>query len=355
MESQKLKVFIDRKPLESGHAVRGIGSYTKNLLEALKNSKDIKLAQNEVATDVVHCPYFDLFFDTLKLVNKPTVVTIYDVIPLIYPKHYPPGIRGRLRFLLQKQKLKWIDAIITISETSKKDIVRFLDVPQDRIHVTHLAPARQFKKVTDIALLRRSVVKYNLPRHFILYVGDVNYNKNIEGLLRAFAILLANKNELGRMDANKLLGLVLVGKAFKDDIPETRRILQLIKELNLEDLVIMPGFVPDKDLALIYNLANVYCQPSFYEGFGLPLVEAMACGLPLAVSRTQALVEIAEDAAVFFDPKDPEDMASVLEDVLTKPSFQKELSEKGLLHVKNFSWEKTARETINVYKKVVDN
>lgn len=351
-----IKVFFDSQPLKTGHSVRGIGSYTKNLLEVLKNSEDIQLVRSATEADVVHYPYFDLFFDTLKLVNKPTVVTVYDVIPLIYPEHYPSGIKGKLRFLLQKNKLKNIDAIITISETSKKDIVRFLDIPQEKIYSIHLAASKQFKKLSNDALIHMDVSrKYKLPERFVLYVGDVNYNKNVEGLLKAFSLLLTNKNGLKRMEANKLPGLVLVGKAFKDDISETRKILHLIEELSLNDLVVMPGFVPDDDLAGIYNLAAVYCQPSFYEGFGLPVLEAMACGTPTIASRTQALVEIAEDTTVFFDPKDPKNMASVLKDVLTKPSFQKELSEKGLLHVKNFSWEKIAGETINVYKRVVGN
>lgn len=349
-----IKIFFDSQPLKTGHSIRGIGSYTKNLLEVLKESRDIKLVQNTAEADVIHYPYFDLFFNTLKLINKPTVVTIYDVIPLIYPKQYPPGIKGRLRFFLQKNKLKNVDAVITISETSKKDIVRFLDVPQKKIFSIHLAPNPVSRKLATGNWQLEIAKRYTLPKHFILYVGDVNYNKNIEGLLRAFGFLIANKSELKQMGANKSLGLVLVGKAFKDDIPETRRILRLIKELNLEDLVIMPGFVPDGYLAGIYNLATVHCQPSFYEGFGLPVLEAMACGTPVAASRTQALVEIAEGAALFFNPHDLSDVASVLANILNKPLLRKELSKNGLLHIKNFSWQKTAKETINVYKKLVN-
>lgn len=359
-----IKVFFDSQPLKTGHFIRGIGSYTRNLLEALRKNKDIKLVQNKAEADVVHYPYFDLFFDTLKLTNKPTVVTIYDVIPLIYPKHYPSGIRGRLRFFLQKNRLKNVNAVITISETSKKDILRFLDIPEEKIYPIYLAPGSSFRKLATGNCPPRfawqgrgqleTMKRYTLPKYFVLYVGDVNYNKNIEGLLRAFALLLANKSTLKQIKTNKSLGLALVGKGFKDDIPEVRRILHLIKELNLEDFVIMPGFIPDDELVEIYNLATVYCQPSFYEGFGLPVLEAMACGTPVAASRTQALVEIAENAALFFNPHDPKDTASVLESVVVKSNLQKRLSEKGQLDVQNFSWEKTARETINVYKKVVN-
>lgn len=291
--NRRIKVFFDSRPLKTGHSVRGIGSYTKNLLEALAENENIALVENWVEAEVVHYPYFDLFFNTLKLLDKPIVVTIYDVIPLVYPEHYLPGIRGELRFLLQKRKLKNADAVITISETSKKDIARLLDVDHEKIFPIHLAPAKQFKKIAGTTLLRRSVVKYNLPRRFVLYVGDVNYNKNITGLIRAFSLL--------NLPSFKL---VLTGKAFKDDIPETREILGLLKELNLEDKVIITGFVPEEDLVSFYNLATLYCQPSFYEGFGLPVLEAMACGTPVVASRTQSLVEIAEDFALFFDPRD---------------------------------------------------
>lgn len=348
-----IKVFFDSHPLKTDHAIRGIGSYTKHLLEVLRQYKDIKLVQNETEADVVHYPYFDLFFDTLRLISKPTVITIYDVIPLIYPKQYPPGIKGRLRFFLQKNKLKNVDAVITISETSKKDIVRFLDVPQEKVFPIHLAPGPSFQKLATGNWQLETMRRYNLPKHFVLYVGDVNYNKNVEGLVKAFSLLLANKSKLKRMDANKSLGLMLIGKAFKDDIPETRKILHLIKELDLEDIIIMPGFVPDDDLAGIYNLATVYCQPSFYEGFGLPVLEAMACGTPVAAAKTQALVEIAEGKAQFFNPKDLEDMMKVLSGTINSLPLRKKLSRDGILHSNKFSWDKVADETIRVYKKVV--
>lgn len=336
-----IKVFLDDSPLESGHALRGIGSYTRNLKEALQKNEDVVLVGSEEEADLVHYPYFGLFFNTLKNSGKPTVVTVYDVIPLIYPKYYTAGIRGKLKFLLQKNKLKKVEAVITISETSKKDIIRFLDIPEEKIYPIHLAPSRQFRMMSKNTPIHMGVSrKYKLPERFVLYVGDVNYNKNIPNFLKAFAILRRE---------NKEVGLVLVGKAFKEDIPETREILQLIKELDLEDKIIIAGFVPDEDLAKIYNLATVYCQPSFYEGFGLPVLEAMACGTPVAAAKTQALVEIAEDKAQFFNPKDPEDTRKVLSGIINSLPLRKKLSRDGILHSNKFSWDKVADETIKVY------
>lgn len=347
-----MKIFIDTAPLRTGHSVRGVGSYTRNLVEALRKRKDVKLVDKD--PEIVHIPYFDLFFDTLHLDKSvPTIVTIYDVIPLIYPKHHPPGIKGRLRFFRQKRRLKDVAAIITISETSKKDIVRFLDVLQEKIYVTHLAPAGRKTEgggqKTDAGKQKTEVrKKYNLPEKFVLYVGDVNYNKNVEGLIRTFALLTNNKQH-----TTNSIGLVLVGKAFKDDIPETKKILHLIKELDLTHSVVTPGFIPDEDLVKIYNLATVYCQPSFYEGFGLPVLEAMAAGCPVVAAKTQALVEIAEDAAYFVNPRDANEIANAIARIYANQELRNKLRKKGLEHVKKFSWDKTAEATVAVYKKIL--
>lgn len=336
-----IKVWINDSPTTGGHAFRGIGVYTRNLIDAFQKNKDIKLVDKQEA-DIHHYPYFDLFFDTLNPdKKKPTVVTIHDVIPLVYPRYYKAGLKGTIRFFKQKRALKGIQAIITDSETSKKDIVRFLDVPQEKIHVIRLAPNSKFKKMETGKWQLEIAKRLNLPDRFVLYVGDVNYNKNVEGLIRAFSLLKI-----------KEISLVLVGRAFQGDSIEAKGTLQLIEELNLKDKIIVPGFVKDEDLVKVYNLATLYCQPSFYEGFGLPVLEAIACGVPVVASRTQALVEIAEGAAYFVDPKKPEEIVKGLEKVLTSDKLRRELVNSGLLYVREFSWSKVADETINVYKKM---
>lgn len=341
-----MKIFVDTKPLRTGHAVRGVGSYTRNLIETLKKRGGVKLVNSPRLADVVHIPYFDLFFNTLEVSGKPTVVTIYDVIPLIYSEHYPPGIRGKINFWRQKWELKKVNAVITISETSKKDIVRFLDVPQQKIRVSHLAPGKMFKPITSHSSLITARKKYNLPDSFVLYVGDVNYNKNVLRLVKAC-------KKIG-------VPLVIIGKqAAEKDFDrahiENEPLLHLIEEYGDDPDVVRLGFVSEEDLVKIYNLATVYCQPSLYEGFGLPVLEAMACGTPVAAAKTQALVEIAEGAALFVDPKDTEDISHELKKVLTNKKLQEELSAKGLKHVQNFSWEKHADETLRVYKYIMTN
>lgn len=337
-----IKVYIDQQPLKSAHAIRGIGSYTRNLLDALRNQKEVLLVESPEKADVIHYPYFDLFFNTLSSTRKTSIVTIFDTIPLIYPKEFPTGIKGKLSFWSQKGKLKRVDSIITISETSKKDIIRFLDVMPSKIHVIYLAQGKEFKKVTN-SVAQVAASKYKLPSKFILYVGDVNYNKNVVGLIKAFACLKSNIN------------LVLVGKAFENDIAETREIFHLIEKLKIKDKVLIPGFVPGEDLVSIYNLATVYCQPSLYEGFGLPVLEAMASGCSVVALASQALIEIGQEAALFADPKEHQDLASKLDEVINNEELRDSLIKKGLSHSSKFGWEKVAEETIKVYNDSLKN
>lgn len=345
-----------------GHAVRGIGSYTRNLVDVLKSQKGIQLVRDVRSADIVHYPYFDLFYNTLNLVKKPTVVTVYDVIPLLYPQYYQPGIRGKLNFNSQKEKLKKVDAIITISETSKKDIVRLLDAPQEKVFPIHLATGKNFKPITNHQSLITVQKKYKLPSSFVLYVGDINYNKNILGLVKACKIINLPLVICGKQ-AIDVEETIVTGNIrgprdwmrylFNMPHPELMHFEELIKEFNQNSKIIRLGFVPDDELVEVYNLATVYCQPSFYEGFGLPVLEAMACGCPVVVAKTQALVEIAEGAALFVDPKDPKEIAEGLKKVVNSEVLRGGLIKNGLVHAKKFSWNETALATIEIYRKVV--
>src|SRR3990167_10413359 len=223
-----VKVAIDTSPLISGHESRGIGAYTKNLAEEFKRGKwgvDVVLFDNgncPSGVDLVHYPYFDLYFKTLPVkAHKPRIVTIHDVIPLVFPQHYPAGIRGRINFFLQKIALKNVDAVICDSKTSKEDIASKLPVPKSKIHVVYLAASSSFKKIDDQKFLNEVSSKYKLPKKFVLYVGDVNWHKNIENILKAVKIAGCD--------------LVMVGKALADDnILQTREINSLIWKLGLD-------------------------------------------------------------------------------------------------------------------------
>ena len=351
-----MRVAIDISPLKNANRYRGVGIYTNQLAESLKslNISDFsfKLIENGEITkdcDLIHYPFFDLFFITLPLKKtKPTVVTIHDTIPLVFPEHYPPGVKGNLKFQSQKFSLKNVKAVITDSENSKKDIFKYLNYPQEKIYIVPLAPGKEFKKL-EIGNWKLEIKqKYQLPDTFVLYVGDVNYNKNLIGLIRAF------KHTFEESKPTSKVKLVLVGKAFLDEtLKETKQILQLIKSLKLNKGVIRLGWIPPKELVGVYNLATVYCQPSFYEGFGLPVLEAMACGCPVVAANTSSLPEICGKAAIMVNPYNINSIASGIKKVLYDISIYDILRKKGLEWVKNFTWEKVAQKTYEVYKKVV--
>jgi glycosyltransferase involved in cell wall biosynthesis len=347
-----IKVAIDSGPLTGGHAIRGVGAYTVSLIKHLRKIKSLKIETVDFKKtalsgyDIVHYPYFHPFFITLPFFKKTTTfVTIHDLIPLIYPKHYPPGIKGRLRYFIQRMLVKKVDIVIAVSETSKKDIVRFLNIPQEKIKVVYEGPKKIFKSIPkDSEKLKEVAKKYELPEKFVLYVGDVNYNKNV----------------LGLADACKLAKtpLVIVGKqAASEDIDrnhsENREFVKFLEKYAEDPEIIRLGFVPDADLVAIYNLTTLYCQPSYYEGFGLPVLEAFACEAPVLISKTQALVEVAGDAAAVANPKNPKDIADKISKLVKSPTERALLVKKGGKRVEKYSWDKTAKETAQLYRKVL--
>ena len=363
-----MKVAIDSGPLGKGHSIRGVGVHIRELTLALsewaKNKKDIEVELMDFSNsdlsgfNILHYQFFHPFFISLpwqKPKNTKIVLTVHDLIPLIFPKHYPGGIRGSLRFLIQKFLVKKnVDVLITISETSKKDICRFLGVSPEKVHVVYLASRKVFQRVADS---EKRVVKekYNLPEKFALYVGDVNYNKNIPNLIKAcklakIPLVICGKQAfdietLGVDDLSNLKGprdwiRYLFGKPH----PELAHYQNLLKEFNHGKNVVRLGFVPDEDLVAIYNLALVYVQPSLYEGFSLPILEALACGCPVVASKIQAHVEIAEGAATFVDPNDLKDFVRGFNNLIRNPKLPRK-----------YSWEKTAKETLRVYKLLISN
>lgn len=369
-----MKVAIDTGPLTSGDKIRGVGFYTKELVSGLeresrrdKNLQVFKLDSNSIREqahkfDIVHIPYFNPFFETVPTgLKSRLVITVHDVIPLLYPSKYPAGAKGKIRLYKQIRALYNVDVVITDSEASKKDIVRFLNVDKNKIIPIHLAPANHFRKIASDKL-KTTVKKYGLPTKFVLYVGDINYSKNVLSLIEAvkiaeLPIVLVGKQvkEIDNYDTN-IMNLdgpkdwirYLFGKPH----PEVSHYQNIINAMNKAN-VIRLGFVSDEDLVSIYNLATVYCQPSLAEGFGLPVLEAMACGTPVVASHTQALVEIAEGGAVFVDPKDIKDIAQKLKQLFTSPKLAARVSKNGLAKVRKYSWEQTVAKTLEVYKNIL--
>ncbi len=345
-----MKVAIHSGPLNDGNASRGVGVYTKFLHESLQKlaseqknfSVDLVTNTTNLSTyDLVHYPYFDFFFHTLPISKKSkTVVTIHDTIPLIYPDHYPKGIKGIAKFLLQKHSLKSVSHIVTDSETSKKDIVRFLGVHSDKVTHIYLGPTVQQRKVSnsEVTDIR---TKYALPDEYILYVGDVNWNKNLITLCRA-------AKQSG-------ISLVIVGKAAAQDNivdhVENAPLNEILTEFKDDPLIIRLGFV--EDILPLYKGALCLCQPSLYEGFGLSILDAMSLGVPTVISKIQVFKELYNDAALFFNPLDVDELVINLKNIKQDSKLRKLLINKGQKHAQNFSWKITAQNTFKVYLNAV--
>ncbi|MDO8638369.1 MAG: glycosyltransferase family 1 protein [Candidatus Daviesbacteria bacterium] len=356
-----MKIAINVHPLKSGHKDRGIGYYTSNLIENLKKNPDFEIQEftnpAEIKNaDIVHYPWFDFFFHTLPLRKKfKTVVTIHDVIPLLFPAHQPVGLKGKYNFLLQKIALKNCKNIITDSNVSKNDIAKVLKISKEKISVVHLAANENFKLLSDTKILFAKR-KYNLPDRFLLYVGDANWVKNLPFLIRGFKDLI---QDLGFSNVKLVLaGAVFLKKVEKIEHPELKslkEVNQLIADFDLEKHIIRPGNLVLDDLVSFYNLATVYIQPSLYEGFGLTLLEAFACGTPVISSNKGSLSEIGGDAAVYFNPTNRSQFVAILKEILQNKSIQNKLSKLGLDRAQKFSWNKVIDETIGVYSKVLGN
>jgi glycosyltransferase involved in cell wall biosynthesis len=289
--------------------------------------------------DVMHFTHFNvpLFY------RGKFVVTIHDLILTKYPTERATTL-GPLLYALKhkgyevviKRAIRRAVKIIAVSQYTKQDIINHFHTPAEKIVVTHEAvdPPQKIDAGGAAVLLRLQI-----RRPYILYVGNVYPHKNAEGLLRAFQSVLRQKPECS---------LVLVGKEdyfFK-------RIKQEASNLNLLDHVLFPGYVSDADLPYIYAHAALYVFPSFYEGFGLPALEACSYGIPVVSSNASCLPEILGDAAVYFDPHDTDEMAGAMLRVLDDQGIVSKLKLLGLQRVAQFSWEKMAHETLDLYQQI---
>lgn len=355
-----MRVAINVTPLKSAHKNRGIGYYTDNLIENLKKDQNMKIFTFLDTTelkevDIIHYPWFDFFFHTLPLRRvAPTVVTIHDVIPLIFKEHYPVGLKGKINFLLQKAALKNCQAFITDSDASKQDIIKHLKLESEKVFPIPLAAEERFKLLSDTKLLYAKR-KLNLPDRYLLYVGDANWVKNIPFLIKAFRKLKNISSDLND------LKLILVGGVFlkrvndinHPELESLKLVNKLIEEQGLEESIVRVGNLEKDELAAFYNLASAYVQPSFYEGFGLPVLEAFACGVPVVCSNGGSLPEVGGDAALFFNPQNLNQFINLLREVLQNMSLREKLIKLGLKQAEKFSWQKVVDETKAVYMKIL--
>lgn len=296
----------------------------------------ILLAGRRAKLDVLHSPYW-----TNPLWSPwPTVVTVHDVIQLVLPE-YQMLARQRVYFGLVTQALKRATAIITVSECSRRDLVRTVGVPSDRVFVVENAISEKLAPVADRLTLDAVRGRYGLTEPFVLYLGANDLRKNLNRLIRAYAELPRSLRDTHQ--------LVVAGRQWPHDHPLYPDPKLVVRELGLEDRVVFTGGIPESDKSALISAATVFAFPSLYEGFGLPVLEAMACGTPVLTANSSSLPEVAGDAAVMVDPTSTEAIRDGLTELLESPELRRELIGRGIARARGYRWSEIAEQTIEVY------
>ncbi len=289
--------------------------------------------------DFVHFTHFNLplFY------WRRFMVTIHDTTISFYPgKKMNAWWRKMAYQLVIRHAIKASAQIVTVSQHTKKDVVKPFKTNEKKITPIHIAPSAEFQVVAEERLeaVRK---KFSIEHDFLLYTGNWREHKNLVGLIKAFAALK-------QQESFKDLKLIITGKAD----PHYPEVKATIAELSLESSIELVGLVSLEDLVSLFNAATIYVCPSFYEGFGLPPLEAMACATPVAVSRAASIPEVCGEAAVYFDPHNTVDMTEKMRDLLLDESLQKSLRQKGLKHAASFDWDETAAQTFTLYENVIN-
>lgn len=275
-----------------------------------------------------------------KNINCLKAITLHDIIPL----RMPETVSDRYLKIFNNELPKLInqcEGIITVSQFSKHDIAKEFNFPEEKIYVTPLAAEDIYKPMSKCRCKQIIKEKYGIIDDYILYVGGLSPRKNILGLIEAFSLIPSYNR--------KNIKLVITGKkGYSYTIYKKR-----VDELNLNDNVIFTDFIPLKDLPIFYNGCEVLVYPSFYEGFGLPPLEAMACGTPVIASNITSLPEVCYDSALLVDPYNIDNLSYAIERVLNDSLLMLTMVKKGLMRSLNFSWQATAQKTVDAYKSML--
>lgn len=362
------RMALDARPVQGAHGT-GIGSYTCQLLKALDRvavldlhltwspgephpilrnrveywplDKDNRLEQTllpawleRTGVQVYHLPQNGLGWPRRNRI--PLVVTLHDVIPFLLPEVVRSSYLTR--FLSEVPGVVTAASrVIAVSQRAREDICRVLAVNAEKVAVIPSAPAALFHPRDRDAAGSILARRYGLRGRFILYVGGYNPRKNVAGLIWAFARIVRHLPQRHR--------LVLAGGAG----PHAERLQRLAAALGLEREVIFPGFIPRRHLPLFYAAADLFCYPSLYEGFGLPPLEAMACGTPVVASDSSSMPEVLGDAAILVPPEDPVAMSRAMLRLLTEPDLAAEYTRRGQARAAMYQWDEIARRTLGVY------
>ncbi|HEY7369216.1 MAG TPA: glycosyltransferase family 1 protein, partial [Thermoanaerobaculia bacterium] len=277
------------------------------------------------------------------LARTRAVVTIHDIIHLLYPQFLPNRAAHLYARVMIRRALARADRIVTVSWNSKRDLVDYFGVAGSRIEVVYNGVADSFRTETTPEECRRVAQRYGLPSPYLLFLGGAKPHKNVQNVVRAFAE--------ARRAGDLPHALVLAGPM--PDNPA--RLEALLSALELSDHVRRPGIVPEEDLPGLYAGASVFLYPTLYEGFGLPVVEAMASGVPVLTSATSALQEIAGGFAYVVDPMDVDAIARGIRALALDENTRAHFAELGRKRALDFSWDKAAEKTLEVYAAVLAN
>ena len=276
--------------------------------------------------------------------SQRSVVTIHDAIPEHFPKQVFPGWKDRFFWKLKVRLALWqSERVMTVSNAAKAEIIEYIKVPESRIDVINEAPSEIFIKTDDSTLHGRTRKKYRIPidKRMIIYVGGFAPYKNLAAFLEAFGDATQNA-------ALSDVHLILVGDQDSAGFHSNQASLQrrIRDSPGLAERVHFTGYVPDEDLVALYNDALAAAMPSYSEGFGLPAIEAMACGTPVLSSNRGALPEVVGDTGLYFDPCDRGAMTRAIIDMATEPALRDELAERALRRASTFTWEKAAKSAL---------
>lgn len=298
-------------------------------------SLPISLLINKV--DFYHATFMSAPYSLTK-----SIFTMHDVSPFTHPEFYPQNVLRRLVPTLKRGLLK-SERIICISKNSRKTTADYFNITPDKIDVVYHGVNPDLKTI-DKSIARQIVKEqYNIQSPYILYLGKIEERKNIARLIEAYSFF--------KQEVNEDVKLVLAGRRHLDrqDITAT------IKRLGLEQDVIELGYITDEYLSELYSAAEMFVFPSLWEGFGIPILEAMACGTPVITSDVSCLPEIASDAAKLVDPLSTKSIAQSMCQIMQNASVKEKMIKDGYERIKNFKWKNTAIDTINVYQKVYES
>lgn len=309
------------------------GSWARILWEQILLPSSI--AKRDI--DIMHFPDYSL---PVLLGSKPSIITVHDLTYKLFPETFS---RGKLltKLALLGPSLRKAAGIIAVSNNTKKDLIEVCGVSPERITVIHNGVDPEVFKPMESGKVREQLaVKYNLEPGYILYVGTLEPRKNITTLIKAFKIL-----KKSRRLPHKLV--IAGGKGWL-----YREIFQAVSELGLEQEVLFTGYISADELPLFYNGAGVFVYPSLYEGFGLPPLEAMACGIPVVTSDSSSLPEVVGDAGIMVNPTEVEALSDAIDRILSDCQLADRLSVQGLQRAQGFTWEQCSRKTMAVYAQV---